>query len=85
MKQEVNYILQHKDSGFYVKPFSAYPEYTTNRNAAKLWLAEEGEKGEKMRVSQKEEKNWQTVMEHGEHKVIKRIETTTVEYEEVEF
>ena len=73
-KQEINYILQHKDSGFYVKPFSAYPEYTTNRNAAKLWLED----------MQKEDDKWQAVMQHGEHKVIKRIETTTVEYEEVE-
>ena len=70
-KTDTRYLLQHKSSGFYVTSATGL---TTLISHAKLY------KKKKKRTPPE----WSDLLETGEYKVIKRTETVSVEYEEVQ-
>lgn len=73
MKEDVRYILKHKRNGLYLMDKNGH-EFTTNRSSAREW-----------KVNNKpDEEYWASLMKGNDYTVIRRIETVTVEYKEVE-
>ena len=70
-KTDTRYLLQHKSSGFYVTSATGL---TTLISHAKLYEVNE----------KRTPPEWSDLLETGEYKVIKRTETVSVDYEEVE-
>lgn len=73
MKEDVRYILRHKNNGLYLMDKNGH-EFTTNRTDAREW-----------KVNYKpDEEYWSALMASGYYSIIKRIEITTIEYQEVD-
>lgn len=70
-KTDTRYLLQHKSSGFYVTSATGL---TTLISHAKLYEVNE----------KRTPPEWSDLLETGEYKVIKRTETISVDYEEVQ-
>ncbi len=73
-KTDVTYILQHIPSGFYAKASYGDLELTENKSNAKRFEPNET----------KSAAMWAKLTSSGAFKVIKRTETTSTSYEEVE-
>ena len=70
-KVDTRYLLQHKSSGFYV---TSATSLTTLVSHAKLYEVNDT----------RTPPEWSDLLDTGEYQVIKRTETVSVEYEEVQ-
>ena len=70
-KETIHYLLKH-ESGFYVKTASGFIELTEDKEKAKRF------------DPMKKDADWKKLYATGHYKTVKRTETLSVDYQEVE-